>query len=110
MWDSVTHATLCSDTPFLLQVAPPEAARSAAFACPTGEGGPGPGLDLLQRTAGAEIALESDRDRFPALRRLDDAHRDRLTFSETRDAGGAETRAMDKHVPAEIVAGDEAEP
>src|SRR6202044_2866246 len=62
----------------------------------------------VNRTNFESRTLEGDRDRLPALRRLDDAHRDRLTFGEAGDAGGAENRAVDEHVLAEVVAGDEA--
>src|SRR5208337_2880186 len=48
-------------------------------------------------------------DRLTALRRLDDPHRHRLPLVKPRKAGGAEHRAMDENVPAEVVAGDEAE-
>jgi hypothetical protein len=71
----------------------------------------GPSVLLSRRTGRAlkrRPPLEGDRDRLPALRRLDDAHRDRLTFGEAGDAGGAENRAVDEHVLAEVVAGDEA--
>src|SRR5208337_1196505 len=48
-------------------------------------------------------------DRLPAFRRLDDPHPHRLAFVEARNASRPEHRAMDEHVPAEVVAGDEAE-
>ena len=54
-------------------------------------------------------SLDDDRNRLAAPRRLDHAHRHRLTFGQAANAGGAESRAVDEHVLAEIVAGDESE-
>jgi hypothetical protein len=80
---AVKHVTIYSDTPFLLRVAPLWLLEAQRFpAWPVKEAQVRASI-LLQCTAGAETALESDRDRFSALRRLDDAHRDRLTFGQT---------------------------
>ena len=51
--------------------------------------------------------LNEDFNRLAALRRLDDAHRYRLAFEEAADVAGGERGAVDEHVPAKIVTGDE---
>src|SRR5208337_1863219 len=47
-------------------------------------------------------ALQRDRNRLAAPRRVDDPHVDRLALVETRDAGGVERRDVDEDVLAAI--------
>ena len=60
----------------------------------------------LSRTS---LRLDDDRNRFPALGSLDDAHRHRLPFEKLPNVGGGERGAVDEHVPTKIVAGDKSE-